>query len=1361
MPDRSVKITVGANVAPLKAAMADGARSVDGLGNSATTLGQKLKSGLAFVGVAGGVVSLGAAIKSTFTLGLDFTSQMNTLQAVSGATGKTMEQVAAHARELGNDITIPATSASDAAQAMTELAKGGLTVQQSMDAAKGTLQLAAAAQVSGAQAAQIQANALNTFGLSADQASHVADVLANTANAASGEITDFAQGMQQAGSVAKLFGIGLDDTSTVLGVFANNGIKGSDAGTSFKTMLTQLATPSAKAKRAMEELNLTVYDGQGRFVGMRSLTDQLSQAQGRMSQAAFQSAAGLVFGSDAIRGASILASGGVKAYDAMAQAVGRAGGAADLANAQMQGLPGALQKMQNAAQDVALQIYDRLAPAVESMTNAFTDAISVVGPIFVGALSALFTVVGGLASAFTALPGPVQALAVALVSLAIAQKVGLISSLSSAFDTLRLRAMYAGDAIRGMSFATVASGARAAGSAMLAAFGGPIGLAVAGVTFGIGLLTSAFGGNSAKAQETKAHIDDLTQAYLANSGAIDENIRSSVAKRLEDEGVLKQASALGLSLATVTDAALGNASAIDEIAAAAGRSSQATITASTSYQNAKQYLDAAGISAYDLARAVSTTGEVAPEVANKWQAYIDSLQSTRDGTLKSADAQRAYSLLINEAASDTGDYSDILRAVGAEAKNNAEAQASAARQAEAASTSTKDLSDSWNRAGGAMSAAGSVAASTASDVDGLSDSVQGQVNDLLALLAVASQTRAAISSATTGFVSPVGAYQAAQQKANARPSGGGGGGGGGSRTDPLVEAAGRLVDQAKKDRDAIDRRYTDILNTTKARYDEQLTAWEKARDAVKSAADEAQRSAEAFLANSQDRASAAKDEASALSDLAGFGSQGSTLASALETQAVAQAKLNVAKEQQAKVEKQLAASGLSPKQRAELQDRLNTLIAQQSSLQAVASAADKDAADARTELANSTDLTTTAAERALDAMGRQASAAAEVIGKDQEAADVAETSSARKTKADDDYATHKTAVDAALTALQNKADAANKKATDKYNALLDSKNTAEERSKSSSAGHGAGVSGAASKMATDAKPSFQSYMQELQNQVNAQTRWKDNIISLASRVGPDVATELAKMGPEAAPMIEMLANQTDTTLNTKWVPLFKKSTAQGTADIQAELTKALDPTGEKGLQLGNKVIDKLNEALKAAKDDPAAKAAILAVIGALQTTATDNPVDLTIYPQFDQAKLNQQMANAFGPGYNPATFWGQGSAANRAPGLKNGGWIPGAANGEWITGGTPGQDSVLRWLMPGEAVIPTANAQANRPLVNALIQGRDVSGGSSGRLDLAITIRGDGPMSEVMAATADARISVHQRGQNRLNVVLSQARGKN
>lgn len=100
-----------------------------------------------------------------------------------------------------------------------------------MSAAKGTLQLASAAQLDAAQAATIQSQALQSFGLGAEHAARVSDILAGAANASSAEMTGIAQGMQQAGTVSKQFGLTIDDTATALAMFANAGIQGSDAGT--------------------------------------------------------------------------------------------------------------------------------------------------------------------------------------------------------------------------------------------------------------------------------------------------------------------------------------------------------------------------------------------------------------------------------------------------------------------------------------------------------------------------------------------------------------------------------------------------------------------------------------------------------------------------------------------------------------------------------------------------------------------------------------------------------------------------------------------------------------------------------------------------------------------------------------------------------------------------------------------------------------------------------------------------------------------------------------------------------------------------------------------------------------------------
>lgn len=343
------------------------------------------------VALAAGTAIAAVGFKDAIALGIEFEANLNQLQAVSGATAQQMSQVSATATRLGSDLSLPATSAADAATAMLELAKGGLTVDQAMQAAKGTLQLAAAAQISGAEAAQIQSAALNSYGLAADQAGRVSDVLANSANAASGEITEFADAMQQVGAVANQFGVSLEDTSTALSLFANAGIRGSDAGTLLKTALLALANPSKPAQRAMEELSLTAFDAAGNFVGLESIFGQLREASGRLTPEMYAQATATVFGSDAARLAGVAAGTTAESWDQMAAAVGKAGGAQEVAAAQMKGLGGALQGLNSQLETQQLLVFDAINEPLEAAVRAATELVPKIGA---GIVSGLNIVVG-------------------------------------------------------------------------------------------------------------------------------------------------------------------------------------------------------------------------------------------------------------------------------------------------------------------------------------------------------------------------------------------------------------------------------------------------------------------------------------------------------------------------------------------------------------------------------------------------------------------------------------------------------------------------------------------------------------------------------------------------------------------------------------------------------------------------------------------------------------------------------------------------------------------------------------------------------------------------------------------------------
>ena len=352
-------------------------KSLKGVAASAALTARSMAGGLGFAGV-------GMALKGVVQAGMEFETNLNTMQAVSGATASQMRNVKQAARELGTDSSFVSTSAADAALAMTELAKAGMNADQSMAAARGTLQLAEAAQISGAEAATIQANALNAFGLEASQAGYVSDVLANAANKSSAEMKDIADGMQQTAAVAKSYGVSIDDTAATLAVLANNGIKGSDAGTLMKRTLQQLANPSKQVQGALKELGVEAFDAQGNFKGMAYVMGALQDASKSMSREAYVTATNVAFGSDAARFAGIAAKEGAEGFIKMQKGINQAGAAAALAKSRAKGLPGAWSQVKNAVEDFGLVVYDAVD---KPLTYAAKAATWVVEKVTVGLAS--------------------------------------------------------------------------------------------------------------------------------------------------------------------------------------------------------------------------------------------------------------------------------------------------------------------------------------------------------------------------------------------------------------------------------------------------------------------------------------------------------------------------------------------------------------------------------------------------------------------------------------------------------------------------------------------------------------------------------------------------------------------------------------------------------------------------------------------------------------------------------------------------------------------------------------------------------------------------------------------------------------
>ena len=353
-----------------------GGSATKALGEGITELGSSMTLGLTVPIVAAG----GAAT----SVAAGFDDAMSQVQGALGGASEDMDGLRDLALQLGADTVFSAT---ESAQAMVELAKGGLTEAQIKGGAlAASMDLAAAGQLNLADAAATTVQMMGSFGLGAGDATRIANALAGAANASSADVSDLTQAMSQCSAQASLAGWSLEDTAAALALFADHGVKGSDAGTSLKTMLQRLAAPTDQAAEAIAAYGLNIRDSNGKMKDISGIADELTGKLGGLSDAERDAALQTIFGSDASRAAAILMQSGSEGLAKYIAATNDATAAETMANAQKGELSWALENMGGAVESASIAFGTALAPAITAVAG----------------------VIGNVAEAFASLPAGVQ-----------------------------------------------------------------------------------------------------------------------------------------------------------------------------------------------------------------------------------------------------------------------------------------------------------------------------------------------------------------------------------------------------------------------------------------------------------------------------------------------------------------------------------------------------------------------------------------------------------------------------------------------------------------------------------------------------------------------------------------------------------------------------------------------------------------------------------------------------------------------------------------------------------------------------------------------------------------------------------------
>ncbi|WP_046123943.1 phage tail tape measure protein, partial [Bacillus thuringiensis] len=431
------------------------------------------------------------------------------------------------------------------------------------------LNLATAGELELGEAAEIASTALNAFKADHLSVADAANILSGAANASATDVRELKYGLSASSAVAAGAGMTFKDTATTLAVFAQNGLKGSDAGTSLKTMLMRLNPTTKEAYNQMRDLGLITYnaqagydflvkngiqpasrsvgdieqalegyvmkiegakkwndkcdttfrelatssaflsskfyDQQGHIQSLENISGTLHESMKDLTDQQRSMALETLFGSDAVRGATILFKEGANGVNSMWDAMSKVT-AAEVAATKIDTLKGRLTLLDSAFSTMKKTIGDALAPVVS---------------VFVAGLQKLV-------DGFNSLPGPVQkaiaitggiVLALTAVATVIGVIMGAIGMVVSGIGSLAIA----------MGVATAATSVTGAALGILTAVLGPVAIALGVVAAAVGVGVLAYKGYQKATEDSITSVDrfatnnklaqDEYQKALASSDA--------------------------------------------------------------------------------------------------------------------------------------------------------------------------------------------------------------------------------------------------------------------------------------------------------------------------------------------------------------------------------------------------------------------------------------------------------------------------------------------------------------------------------------------------------------------------------------------------------------------------------------------------------------------------------------------------------------------------------------------------------------------------------------------------------------------------------------------------------------------------
>lgn len=345
------------------------AASVAALGGVAIKVGSDFEAGMSQVQAITGTVAdkdLPGIIEKATEMGLSFKEGASTTETA-------MNILSAKAKAMGASTKFSAT---ESAEALNYMAMAGWKTEDMLDGIEGIMNLAAASGEDLAATSDIVTDALTAFGMSASGATHFADILAAASSNANTNVGMMGETFKYVAPLAGALKYSAEDTALAIGLMANAGIKGGQAGTALRAVLTRLAKPTKESADAMGALGLSITDSSGQMRPLSDVIGDMRASFAGLTEDEQASYAAMLGGQEAMSGLLAIVNASDADFEKLSGAINDCNGTAEeMAEIMQDNLQGQLVILQSGLEGLGVSLYETMQ---DSSKNVVKEAQNMV-----------------------------------------------------------------------------------------------------------------------------------------------------------------------------------------------------------------------------------------------------------------------------------------------------------------------------------------------------------------------------------------------------------------------------------------------------------------------------------------------------------------------------------------------------------------------------------------------------------------------------------------------------------------------------------------------------------------------------------------------------------------------------------------------------------------------------------------------------------------------------------------------------------------------------------------------------------------------------------------------------------------------